>query len=197
MPARTRAIFLTLIALAALIAAAAITMLMQPKAPALPSPITPAFALTDQDGKRVTEADFRGKYMVVFFGFTNCPDVCPLTLQKLADVLADIPETAKKLTVVLISVDPERDTPEKLKAYTGYFSPDFRALTGSGAEIEAVLKTFKAYARKVPLPESALGYTMDHSSFIYLYGPDGAFVTAFDPGAAPEKLAADLQQNVK
>lgn len=195
MPARTRAVFLGLIALAALIAAFAIYLLTQQK-PA-PEPITPRFALTDQDGKKVTEADFRGRYMIVFFGFTNCPDVCPLTLQKLSDTLADIPETAKKVTVVLITVDPERDTPEKLKTYVGYFSPDFRALTGTPAEIEGVLKTFKAYARKVPLPESALGYTMDHSSFIYLYGPDGAFVTAFDPGAPEEKLAADLQQNVK
>ena len=195
MPARTRALFLGLIVLAALIAAAAIALLPQQKS--APAAITPSFSLIDQDGRAVTEADFRGKAMLVFFGFTNCPDVCPLTLQKLADVLATIPQTAAKVTPVLISVDPGRDTPEKLKTYAGYFSPDIRALTGTQDQIDAVLKAFKAYARKVELPDSALGYSMDHSSFIYLYGPDGAFLTALDPGLSEADLAAALQQNVK
>lgn len=196
MPARTRAIFIFLIGLAALIAAGAVYMLTQDKQQGR-APVTAAFTLTDQDGKTVTEADFRGKAMLVFFGFTNCPDVCPLTLQKIADTLELQPALADKITPVFISVDPERDTPEKMKTYAAYFSPTIRALSGTPDQIAAVLKAFKAYAKKVELPESALGYTMDHSSLLYLYGPDGAFVTAWDPSIETEKLAAALQQNVK
>lgn len=199
MPARTRAIFIFLIGLAALIGAAAIFMLLQQKgAPAQGRATVEAkFSLTDQDGKAVTEADFRGKGMVVFFGFTNCPDVCPLTLQKLADALTLAPELNDKVVPVFISVDPERDTPEKMKAYAAYFSPEIRALVGNAEQTKAVLSAFKAYARKVQLPDSALGYTVDHSSLIYLYDAKGQFVTAFDPGLESEKLAAALQQNVK
>jgi protein SCO1/2 len=195
MPARTRAVFIFLIGLALLIAVAASYMLMQSRGPQRAT-VEAKFALTDQDGKKVTEGDFRGRAMLVFFGFTNCPDVCPLTLQKIADALAEAPALKGKVVPIFISVDPERDTPEKMKAYANYFSPEIRALTGSEAEIKATLSAFKAYARKVPQPDSALGYSMDHSSFIYLYGADGQFVTAFDPGMDTDKLAAALQQNV-
>lgn len=194
MSARTRAVFILLIGLAALIAALAIMLLAQHKGPAA---VEAKFSLTDQDGKKVTQADFRGKSMLVFFGFTNCPDVCPLTLQKIAEALAEAPELKGRLVPIFISVDPERDTPETMKTYAGYFSPEIRALTGTPEEIRATLAAFKVYARKVEQPGSALGYSMDHSSFIYLYGPDGAFVTAFDPAMETDKLAAALKQNVK
>jgi len=199
MPARTRAVFIFLIGLAALVAAAAIYLLMQPEAPPVPERaiVEAKFSMTDQDGKKVSEADFAGKAMLVFFGFTNCPDVCPLTLQKIADALTDAPDIKGKLVPIFISVDPERDTPEKMKAYAAYFSPEIRALSGTPEETKAALSAFKAYAQKVPQPDSAMGYTMDHSSFIYLYGADGNFVTALDPGMDVGKLAAALQQNVK
>lgn len=196
MPARTRAVFIFLIGLAALIAAGSIMLLSQGN-PAGRATVAPRFTLTDQDGKQVTERDFRGKAMLVFFGFTNCPDVCPLTLQKIADTLELAPELAGKLTPVFISVDPERDTPDKMKAYAAYFSPEIRALSGTPEQTAEVISAFKVYAKKVPLPDSALGYTMDHSSLIYLYDADGAFVTGWDPTIASEKLAAELKQNVK
>lgn len=195
----TRALFLGLIAIAAAVATAAVMLLVTGsgrQAPAV-SDMGGAFTLTDQDGKRVTEADFRGRYMLLFFGFTNCPDVCPLTLQRIADALESAPGLKQKLTPVLITVDPERDTPEKMKDYVAYFGPEFRGLTGTPEEIATVLKAFKVYAKKVPLPDSALGYTMDHSALIYLYGPDGVFVTAYDPALDAAALAAKLQENVK
>lgn len=196
MPARTRAVFIFLIGLAALIAAGSIMLLSQDN-PAGRATVAPRFTLTDQDGKQVTERDFRGKAMLVFFGFTNCPDVCPLTLQKIADTLELAPDLAGKLTPVFISVDPERDTPAKMKAYAAYFSPEIRALSGTPEQTAHVISAFKVYAKKVPLPDSALGYTMDHSSLIYLYDANGAFVTGWDPTIASEKLASELKQNVK
>ena len=196
MPARTRAIFIFLIGLAALVAAGAIFMLAQDNAPGRTG-VAAKFTLTDQDGKQVTERDFRGKAMLVFFGFTNCPDVCPLTLQKIADTLALAPELTKKLTPVFISVDPERDAPAKMKAYAASFSPETRALSGTPEQTAAAIAAFKVYAKKVPLPDSALGYTMDHSSLIFLYGPDGAFVTAFDPTLDATALGNEMERIVR
>ncbi|BCW86897.1 hypothetical protein sos41_00190 [Alphaproteobacteria bacterium SO-S41] len=198
MPPRTRAVFLALIAIAAAVATAAVTILLtsERQVGGQAAQVGGAFALTDQDGKRVTEADFRGRYMLIFFGFTNCPDVCPMTLQRIADALDAVPALKERLTPVLITVDPERDTPAVMKEYVGFFGPEFRGLTGTQAEIDAVLKAYKVYAKKVPLPDSALGYTMDHGGLIYLYGPDGAFVTAYDPSLDVTALAARLKENV-
>ena len=196
MPARMRAVFIFLIGLAALVAAGAMFLLSQDNAPR-GGGVAARFTLTDQDGKQVTERDFRGKAMLVFFGFTNCPDVCPLTLQKIADTLALAPELAGKLTPVFISVDPERDTPARMKTYAAYFSPEIRALSGTPEQTAEVISAFKVYAKKVPLPDSALGYTMDHSSLIYLYDANGSFVTGWDPSIDSAKLAAELKQNVK
>lgn len=200
MNARLRFVFLGLIALSAAIATAAVMMLATggpgPR-PAAAGDVGGAFALTDQDGRRVTEADFRGRYLLLFFGFTNCPDVCPLTLQRIADALNAHPALKERLTPVLVTVDPERDTPAKLKEYVGFFGPEFRALTGTPEEIAAVLKAYKVYAKRTELPGSALGYTMDHSSLIFLYGPDGTFVTAFDPTLDATALGNEMERIVR
>lgn len=194
----TRTLFLALIAIAAAVATAAIVMLTMKDrpAPAL-ADLGGAFTLTGEEGQTVTEADFRGRYMLIFFGFTNCPDVCPMTLQRIADAFDAAPDLSARLTPVLISIDPERDTPPAMKAYVAAFGPQFRGLTGTRDQIDAVVKAYKVYAKKVPLEGSALGYTMDHSSLVYLYGPDGAFVTAFDPSLDGPALAAKLKENVK
>lgn len=196
MPARTRAVFIFLIGLAALIAAGAVFLLTQQRGQG-GAELEPRFTLTDQDGRQVTERDFRGRAMLVFFGFTHCPDVCPLTLQKIADALEAAPELADRLTPVFISVDPARDTPEEVKIYAAHFSPAIRGLTGTPLQIEAVLTAFRVFAKRVELPDSALGYTIDHSSLIYLYDARGRFVTGFDPSLDVEKLAAALKDNVK
>ena len=108
-----------------------------------------------------------------------------------------MPELKGKITPIFISVDPERDTPAKMKTYAAYFSPEIRALSGDAAQTEAALTAFKVYAKKVVLPDSALGYTIDHSSLIYLYDAEGRFVTGWDPSTETEILAAGLKDNVK
>ncbi len=152
-----------------------------------------AFELTDQDGRRVTDADFRGRHMLVFFGFTSCPDVCPMTLQRVADAMASAGLSGERLTPVMISVDPERDAPAALKAYMAAFGPQFVGLTGSPDEIAAVAKSYKAYYKRVEQPDSAMGYLVDHSSFLYLMDAEGRFLTVFDPNEPPDALGAKLK----
>jgi cytochrome oxidase Cu insertion factor (SCO1/SenC/PrrC family) len=150
------------------------------------------FTLTDHTGKRVTDQDFRGRFMVVFFGFTFCPDVCPTALQVMAAALDKIGPKAEQITPVLITVDPERDTPEQMAMYVKSFHPRLVGLTGSPDEIAAVAKAYRVYFKRVPDPKSSGGYTMDHSAIIYVMGPDGAFRTHFpytvDANAMAERL---------
>ena len=137
------------------------------------------FTLTDHTGKRVTDQDFRGRFMLVFFGFTYCPDVCPTALQVMAAALEKIGSKAEQITPVLITVDPERDTPEQMAMYVKSFHPRLVGLTGSPEEIAAVAKAYRVYFKRVADPKSSGGYTMDHSAIIYVMGPDGAFRTHF------------------
>jgi protein SCO1/2 len=156
------------------------------------------FTLTDHTGKRVTDQDFRGKLLLVFFGFTNCPDVCPTALQVMAAALDKLGPNAARITPVLISVDPAHDTPAVLATYVASFHPRLVGLTGSQAEIDAVAKAYRVYVKKVPDPKSTAGYTMDHSSIIYVIGPDGTyrahFTHATSADAMAERLAAIVQK---
>ena len=150
------------------------------------------FTLTDHTGRRVTDQDFRGRVMMVFFGFTFCPDVCPTALQVMAAALDKIGSKAEQITPVLITVDPERDTPEQMAMYVKSFHPRLVGLTGSPEEIAAVAKAYRVYFKRVADPKSSGGYTMDHSAIIYVMGPDGAFRTHFtytaDANAMAERL---------
>ncbi len=137
------------------------------------------FALTDHTGKRVTDQDFRGRYTLVLFGFTFCPDICPSALQVMSAALDRLGPKADRFVPVLITVDPERDTPMQLASYVQSFHPRLVGLTGSPAEIEAVVKAYRVYVKKVPDPKSTAGYSIDHTSLIYVMGPDGAYVTHF------------------
>ena len=150
------------------------------------------FTLTDHTGKRVTDQDFRGKLLLVFFGFTNCPDVCPTALQVMAAALDKLGPNAARITPVLISVDPAHDTPAVLATYVASFHPRLVGLTGSQAEIDAVAKAYRVYVRKVPDPKSTAGYTIDHSSIIYVMGPDGAYRSHFTHATSPEVMAERL-----
>jgi len=199
MTPRLRLLFLGLIALAAVIATAAVVLLVTQGGGSAGAgrQIGGPFTLIGEDGQKVSDSDFRGRYLLVFFGFTHCPDVCPMTLQRIADALEAAPELKDKVTPLLISVDPERDTPAAMKEYVAYFGPAFRGLTGTPDEIAAVLKAYGVYAKKVKLEGSALDYTVDHSSFIYLLGPDGRFITLFDPQQDSAALAARLKETVK
>ena len=152
------------------------------------------FALTDQDGKRVTDKDFRGRYTLVFFGFTMCPDVCPSALQVMAAALEKLGAKGQQLTPVFITVDPERDTPAQLAGYVKSFHPRLVGLTGTPAEIEAVTKAYRVYVKKVPDPKSSAGYTFDHSAIIYLMGPDGAYLAHFTHATSVDAMAERLSK---
>jgi cytochrome oxidase Cu insertion factor (SCO1/SenC/PrrC family) len=150
------------------------------------------FALTDQNGKRVTDKDFRGRYTLVFFGFTMCPDVCPSALQVMAAALDKLGAKGQQLTPVFITVDPERDTPAQLAGYVKSFHPRLVGLTGTPADIEAVTKAYRVYVKKVSDPKSSAGYTFDHSAIIYLMGPDGAYLAHFTHATNPDAMAERL-----
>lgn len=151
-----------------------------------------AFTLTDSTGKRVTEQSFRGKYMLLFFGYTSCPDICPAGLQLMAGALEKLGPKAERITPVFISVDPERDTPEKLAGYVKNFDPRLVGLTGTPEEIAAVTKAYKVYYAKTPSKEHPDDYTMDHTSIIYVMDPNGEFVTHFTPATSVDEMAAKL-----
>lgn len=136
------------------------------------------FTLVDHRGKTVTDADFRGKPMLVFFGFTYCPDVCPTTLWELSELMKKLGPDADKLTVVFISVDPERDTPEAIANYLTSFDPRIVGLTGAPQQIDAMTKLYRAYYKKVPTDGGS--YTMDHTATVYLMDQQGRFAGTLD-----------------
>jgi len=150
------------------------------------------FALLDQDGHKRSPKDFAGRYMLVYFGYTYCPDVCPTTLALMADALGKVGARADRVVPVFITIDPARDTPAVLKAYLKSFGPQFVGLTGDASSVAKAAAAYSVTLRKVPLPGGSYG--MDHSSVIYLMGPDGKFITYWDDTAiGPDKLAEDLR----
>jgi len=154
------------------------------------------FRLIDHNGKTVTEADFRGRYMLIYFGYSFCPDVCPTTLAVMAQALEKLGGKAQRIVPILITIDPERDTPQVLNDYVKAFGPGFVGLTGSEAAIKDVEKKYRVYAVKKPLdPSKGSGgnYGVDHSSVLYLMGPDGKLVNFYDEAVSPDDLAKDLR----
>jgi protein SCO1/2 len=155
------------------------------------------FSLVDQTGKPVTNRDYEGKWQLVFFGYTYCPDICPTTLNDVALVLDDLGDEADELQPLFITVDPERDTPEVMAEYVSNFDPRIVGLTGSSEQIKQAAQAFRAYYAKVEPNGASDGYTMDHSAFIYLMSPEGAYATHFspseDPAAMAEKIRAYLE----
>ena len=150
-------------------------------------------ALPDVDGRVRTLADFKGKAVVVFFGFTHCPDVCPTTMAELADVKRQLGADGKRLQAVFVTVDPERDTPEKLKGYMAAFDPSFVALRGTPAQTEALAKSFKAYYKKVPGAD-ADSYTVDHTAGSYVFDPQGRLRLFVRYGQPVPDWVSDLRQ---
>jgi protein SCO1/2 len=152
------------------------------------------FALIDQDGKPKTDADFHGRSALLYFGYTNCPDVCPTTLAVIADAMKQMGAKASRVTPVFITVDPARDTPKVLKTYLAAFGPQFVGLTGSAGAIKKVAGEYRVYYARHPLQGG--GYSMDHSSELYLLGPGGKLTTFYDAGIDAKTLAADLDKRV-
>lgn len=155
------------------------------------------FALVDEDGEAVTDEAFRGKVSIVYFGFATCPDVCPLALGTLSAALNELSATELvELAPLFITVDPERDTPEALKLYLA-FDQRFTGLTGAPDAAERARAAFKVYASKRPLPESALGYTMDHTSLFYILDREGRPTLAVHDTVTPQELAEILRRSIR
>jgi protein SCO1/2 len=148
------------------------------------------FHLVDQDGKPVSDAEMKGRPFLVFFGFTHCSDVCPTTLFDMSQMLHALGPDAGRIGVLFITVDPERDTSAVLKDYLSSFDPHLRGLTGDPAAVDAALKAYRVYAKKVPLKDG--DYTIDHTAVVYLMDKNGRFVAPFNMKRTAEAEAADL-----
>jgi protein SCO1/2 len=159
---------------------------------ALGSAIGGPFQLVDQNGKTVTEADLKGKWSLVYFGYTHCPDACPTALNDISIALADLGPKRDAVRPVFITVDPERDTPESLKAYVTSFDAPILALTGSPEQVAKAAKGYRVYYAKHP--EAGGDYSMDHSSVIYVMDPEGRFTASFTHESAPEQIAERLKK---
>ncbi|AIY39775.1 Cytochrome oxidase biogenesis protein Sco1/SenC/PrrC [Collimonas arenae] len=150
------------------------------------------FALTDHTGKPRTLADYKGKVVVVFFGYTQCPDVCPTTMVEMANVLKEMGPLASKVQVLFVTVDPERDTQELLSKYVPAFDPSFVGLYGDAAATEKVAKEFRVFYQKVP-GKTPGSYSMDHTAGSYVFDPEGHIRLFIRHGQGPEPVAHDLK----
>ena len=150
------------------------------------------FSLVDQTGRRVTDKDFRGKKMLVYFGFTSCPDVCPAGLQVIAAALDRLGPKAEAITPIFITVDPERDTPAKMAEYVKSFHPRLVGLTGTADEVNAVAKAYRVYFKKIPDEKTPDAYSVDHTSIMYLMDENGGFVRHFSYPIEASQLVAEL-----
>jgi protein SCO1/2 len=149
------------------------------------------FALQDGDGRTVSDESLRGRPFLVYFGYTHCPDTCPTELARIADVLAKMGD--KAIPALFITVDPERDTARVMQDYTSSFGASITGLSGSPQAIGAVEKAYRVFARKGEV-QSDGGYSMDHSSIVYLMGKTGAFVEALNLDRPPEETANELER---
>jgi len=191
MPAR----LLVVVIIAFVVGSFAALMLAPSGAPPLPQGkalIGGPFTLTNHEGKRVTEQDFQGKYALVVFGYTFCPDICPAELQTMANAMDELGPQAEQVTPILITIDPERDTVEQLAGYVKNFHARFVGLTGSPEDVKKAARAYRVFYAKAEDKASATDYLMDHSAFIYLMDRQGEYVTHFAYGTAPEKMAAGI-----
>ena len=155
-----------------------------------------AFTLTNHKGERVTEKDFLGGHTLVYFGFTYCPDVCPTELQVMSDAMGKLGAKAEKVTPLFFSVDPERDTVEQMAAYVPNFHERLVGLTGTADEVKTAAKAYKVYYRKVDDKNSDAGYTVDHSSIVFLMSPEGEYVAHFAHGTSPDAMAKTIAKHL-
>ena len=152
------------------------------------------FSLVGADGKPITDRNFRGRYMLIFFGFTHCPDICPAELQVIAQALEQLGDKAKRVVPIFITLDPERDTPEAMANYVKSFGPNFVGLTGSPEAIAAAAKAYRVAYSKVENKDSAGDYSVDHSALAYLMDPEGRYVTHFSYGLSTDQMAEKLEK---
>ena len=158
--------------------------------------ITTRFSLVDHTGKPVTEKDFAGKWKLVFFGFTHCPDICPTTLNTVAQVMAELGDEAKAVTPLFITIDPTRDRPKVMAQYVNAFDKRIVGLTGSEQQVAAAAKAFRAYYARVDQKTAPNGYTMNHSTVLYLMAPGGGFVTHYAHTDKPADIARSVRKEI-
>jgi protein SCO1/2 len=152
------------------------------------------FTLQDGSGKPVTDQNFRGRYMLVYFGYTFCPDVCPTTLNAVADAMDKLGPAASRIQPLFITVDPKRDTPEVVKQYAAAFGPSIEGLTGTPDEIAAVAKEYRVYYAEHRTGPGPNDYSMDHSSVLYLMSPTGGFIAPVRADQTGDDIAANLKK---
>lgn len=198
-PSRFQLIFATLALLAALlVAGTAYYIANQPRGPISigTALVGGPFSLTDQEGRKVTDKDFRGHYMLVFFGYTYCPDICPTELQVMSAALDNLGAKADDIQPIFISVDQQRDTPEVLKQYVTNFHPRLVGLTGSAEEIASVARAYRVYFSKVENSSGPDAYLMDHSTIMYLMDGQGKFVKHFTYSTDAAALAKAIEEAI-
>ena len=160
------------------------------------------FTLIDHTGEKVTEATFRGKYMLIQFGYTFCPDICPTELLVISQVLERLGDKSKNIAALFITIDPARDTQEKLAAYLSNFHPELIGLTGTDEEIATAAKSYRAYYNRADQNDhlkdevSKNDYIMDHSVYIYLVSPDDKYIQHFVQGDEPDEIAREVMKNL-
>ncbi len=175
-----------------LIACSAENALKRPGVIELSTSFTADFNLIDHDGEVATDERFEGKPMLLYFGFASCTDVCPAALSVMSATLEEMGPDAKKIQPLFITIDPERDTPDVLKAHLG-FDPRIMGLTGRQEQIDAIIKSMRVYVKKVSMPDSALGYSMDHQSIFFFVDKAGNPTYALQDTMAPTDMAAALK----
>lgn len=156
----------------------------------------PTFTLVNHQGETVSEATYRGNWALVFFGFTNCPDICPTTLAEFGSVMDSLGDEAAEVTPLFITIDPERDRVKTVAEYVSAFHSSIVGLTGTDKQVADAAKSFKAYFERVPQESAPDGYTMGHTSVVYLLSPDGYFVRTFQFGEPPEMIVKDLRERI-
>jgi protein SCO1/2 len=183
----------------ALAGAAALIVMRSPSGPEVATTgaalIGGPFSLVGKDGKPVTDQAFRGKYMLVFFGFTHCPDICPAELQVMAAALDELGPKANEIVPIFITLDPERDTPKVVADYVMNFGPRFVGLTGSPEQVAAAAKAYRVTYSKFQEEGAQPGdYSIDHSALVLLMGKNGEYLTHFAYGTPAAKMAEGLRR---
>ncbi|MGH6888941.1 MAG: SCO family protein [Rhizomicrobium sp.] len=176
-------------------AAALVAFVSSAEAFASPPVIDGQFALDTLDGRSVTKADYRGKWLLVYFGYTSCPDVCPATLTELGEALKELGPAAKRVQALFVTVDPVRDTVPVLRRYLKAFDPRIAGLRGDGDATEAAAKSFHVYYRARSIGNGQ--YAIDHSSYIYVFNPKGRFVQLLAPDSPGHRIADDVKKLVR